>query len=293
MPPVTEYLASVPVVATHSVEEAREAVSRIYLRHSLSSRGGAMNMRFNATAGGHVTLGYLTYQADAELTMPPTEDCYIVNLTIAGATRGSRGDGVRERTAANERGLVLSPVQSHRVHWSADAEQLHLKVPRARLESHLADLLGRPVTKVIDFTFGVDLTSGPGRGLLQSVCFLAAELDRPAGLAEMPLSHARSSSPMCSVPSSMPVAINSALTSWTPTTFDAWGASRRSSSTSKPTRTAISRPKSWPVPQGSASARCMRRFTSTSASRRWRTFVASDLAAFAPNCFAATRPRCE
>ena len=60
-----------------------------------------MNMRFNATADDHMTLGYLTCQADAELTMPPTEDCYIVNLTIAGATRGSRGDGVRERTAGN------------------------------------------------------------------------------------------------------------------------------------------------------------------------------------------------
>jgi len=188
---VTEYLASAPVVATHSVEEAREAVSRIYLRHNLSSRDGALNMRFNATAGGHMTLGYLTYQAEAELTMPPTEDCYIVNLTIAGATRGSRGDGVRERTAGNERGLVLSPVQNHRVQWTADAEQLHLKISRARLESHLADLVGKPVTKVIDFGFGVDLTSGPGRGLLRSVCFLAAELDRPAGLAEMPFARAQ------------------------------------------------------------------------------------------------------
>jgi AraC-like DNA-binding protein len=173
------------------VEEAREAVSRIYLRHNLSSRDGALNMRFNATASGHMTLGYLTYQAEAELTMPPTEDCYIVNLTIAGATRGSRGDGVRERTAGNERGLVLSPVQNHRVQWTADAEQLHLKISRARLESHLADLVGKPVTKVIDFGFGVDLTSGPGRGLLRSVCFLAAELDRPAGLAEMPFARAQ------------------------------------------------------------------------------------------------------
>lgn len=184
---MTEYLASAPVVATHSVEEAREAVSRIYLRHSLSSRDGAMNMRFNATAGGNLTLGYLTYQTDAELTMPPTEDCYIVNLTVAGRTRGFRGDGVRERTAGHEAGLVLTPVQSHRVQWSADAEQLHLKVSRARLESHLSDLLGTPVSKVVDFEFGVDLASGPGRGLLQSVCFLASELDRPGGLAEMPL----------------------------------------------------------------------------------------------------------
>ena len=188
---MTEYLTSAPVVATRSVEEAREAVTRIYLPHNLASRDGAMNMRFNATAGGHITLGYLTYQADSELTMPSTQDCYIVNLTIAGKTHGSRGDGVRERTAGNERGLVLTPVHSHRVQWTADAEQLHLKISRAQLESHLGDLLGEPVTKVIDFDFGIDLTSGPGRGLLRSVCFLAAELDRPAGLAEMPLARAQ------------------------------------------------------------------------------------------------------
>jgi AraC-like DNA-binding protein len=71
------------------------------------------------------------------------------------------------------------------------AEQLHLKISRARLESHLADLLGAPVTKVIDLDFGLDLTSGPGRNLLQSVRFLAAELDRPAGLAETPLARAQ------------------------------------------------------------------------------------------------------
>ena len=186
-----EYLASAPVVATRSVEEAREAVSRIYLRHDLTTRNGALNMRLNATTGDHLTLGYLTYQADAELNMPPTQDCYIVNLTVGGATRGSRGDGVRERTTGNERGLVLTPVRSHRVQWTADAEQLHLKVSRARLESHLADLLGNPVTKVIEFDFAVDLTSGSGRGLLRSVSFMAAELDRPAGLAEMPLARAQ------------------------------------------------------------------------------------------------------
>ena len=187
---MTEYLASAPVVVTQSLEEAREVVSRIYLRHSLASPG-LLKMCLNATAATNMTLGYLTYQADAELTMPPTEDCYIVNLTVGGETRAVRGDGSSARTAGNERGLVLSPVHSHRVRWGSDAEQLHLKISRPGLESHLADLLGKPVTKVIDFDFALDLTTGAGRGLLRSVCFLAAELDRPAGLAEMPLARAQ------------------------------------------------------------------------------------------------------
>jgi hypothetical protein len=71
---MTEYLASVPVVATRSVEEAREAVSRIYLRHHLTSRDGAMNMRLNATAGDQVTLGYLTYRAPGRRSRRAADD---------------------------------------------------------------------------------------------------------------------------------------------------------------------------------------------------------------------------
>ena len=188
---MTEYLASARVIATQSLEAAREAVSRIFLRHDLAGSDGAMNMRMNAIIDRRMTFGYLTYQAETELTMPPTEDCYIVNLTLEGQTQALRRDGARELTSGNERGLVLSPIKGHRVRWAPDAEQLHLKIPRTSLESHLADMLGKPVTEVVNFDFGLDLTAGTGRGLLRTVQFLAAELDRPDGLAEMPLLHAQ------------------------------------------------------------------------------------------------------
>jgi len=182
-----EYLASAPVIDTQNLEQAREAVTRIYLRHDLIGRDDAMHMRFNAVSDRHMTLGYLTYQAETELIMPATEDFYIINLTVVGDTKAARSDGGREVTVANERGLVLSPVQTNRVIWSPDAEQLHLKIPRASLESHLSDVLGKPVTEVVNFDFGLNLTTGPGRALLRSVQFLATELDKPDGLGEMPL----------------------------------------------------------------------------------------------------------
>ena len=182
-----EYLASAPVMATNSLEEAREAVTRTYLAHDLLAPRDGMSMRLNAVADRRMTLGYLTYQAEVELVMPATEDCYLVNLTVVGQTRAWASDGGREATAANQQGLVLSPVRSHRVQWAPQTEQLHLKVPRVDLELHLSDLLCRPVSEVVDFDFALDLTSGPGRALLRSVRFLAEELDRPAGLAQMPL----------------------------------------------------------------------------------------------------------
>jgi len=183
---VQQFLASVPVISTRSLEEARDAVTRVYLPHDLVGSADAMNMHLNAITDRRMTLGYLTYQADAELTMPATEDCYHVNLTVAGETRASRSDGGREHTHPHRRGVVLSPVQTNTVRWTPDAEQLILKIPRTSLESHLSDLLGNPVTQVVRFDFGLDLTTPAGRTLLRSVEFLASELDKPDGLACLP-----------------------------------------------------------------------------------------------------------
>lgn len=176
-----------PVIATRSLEEARDAVTRVYLPHDLTASYDRVDMTLNAVSDHHFTLGYLTYHAETELVMPATENCYHVNLTTAGTTDADRTDGSRERTLAAERGLVLSPVQRNTVRWTPEAEQLILKIPRSSLETHLGELLGQPVTDVVDFDFGLDLTSGAGRSLLHAVGFLADELDRPDGLAEMPL----------------------------------------------------------------------------------------------------------
>jgi AraC-like DNA-binding protein len=180
-------LARFPVVATSSLDEAREAVTSVYLPHSLHSDDPGLAMRLNAARQKRFTLGFLAYGARAELHMPATEVSYHVNLTTRGATFAEREDGRRAVTVADASGVVLLPDQFNVVRWSEDAEQLILKIPRSRLESHLADLTGRPVSGPIDFDFGIDLTTPRGRSLLSSVRFLARELDRPGGIVDAPL----------------------------------------------------------------------------------------------------------
>ena len=180
-------LAGFPVVATHDLGEARDAVTRIYLPHSLQSSSPHLAMRLNAAHQKRFTLGFLAYGAPTELRMPATEISYHVNLTTRGGTQAERGDGQRAVTAADAAGIVLRPDQLNIVRWSPDAEQLILKIPRSRLETHLADLIGRPVPGPVDFDFGLDLTTPRGASLLASVRFLARELDRPGGIADAPL----------------------------------------------------------------------------------------------------------
>ena len=176
-----------PVVRTTSVDEARDAVTDVYLPHALRADGGRLRMRLNAARQRRFTLGFLAYGAHAELGMPATETTYHVNLTTRGTTYAERGDGTRAVTAARTSGVVLLPDQFNTVRWTDDAEQLILKIPRTRLESHLADLVGRPVDKPVDFRFGFSTATGRGRSLLATVEFLARELDRPGGIAETPL----------------------------------------------------------------------------------------------------------
>lgn len=186
-----EYLSSAPVIRTTSLEEARDAVTRVYLPHRLEGRQDTLDMRLNAVSDRILTVGYLTYQAETELAMPPTRTSYHINLNIVGSTQAHRSDGAEARTAAGRSGTVLLPNEQTTVRWADDAEQLILKVPRASLESHLADLIGRPVAEVVDFDFQLDLASGAGPGLLRAVRLLAVELDEPGGLAESPLARSR------------------------------------------------------------------------------------------------------
>ena len=183
----THTLRRFPVVSTSSVDEAREAVTDVYLPHALSADNEPLTMQLNAARQKRFTLGFLAYGAKAELRMPPTETTYHVNLTTAGATFAERDDGTRAVTEARASGVVLLPDRLNTVRWTPDAEQLILKIPRTRLESHLSDLTRRPVPGPIDFHFGFSTTTPRGRSLLAAVEFLARELDRPDGIVETPL----------------------------------------------------------------------------------------------------------
>lgn len=176
------------IVETADVDEARAAVREVYLENLLTplQRDG-VHMRLNAWDDGDFTLGFLSYGGDIALQMPAPDDCYHVNLTIAGTTKGSRGDHSEGFTQAGQSGLVLLPHHRTTVNWAADAEQLIFRLSRRLLEQHAADTLGRPVERPIEFDFQLDLTTPSGQSLLASTRFMAAELDRPGGLADNPL----------------------------------------------------------------------------------------------------------
>ena len=65
-------------MATNSLEEARDAVTRVYLPHELVGPSESMDMRLNATSDHHLTLGYLTYQALKVPDLPLLQGTFII-----------------------------------------------------------------------------------------------------------------------------------------------------------------------------------------------------------------------
>lgn len=184
-----EPLADHAIMHTGDLDEARHVVTEVYVPHELSSRGGRpLDARLNVVASPRLTLGYLVYGADASLTLPPLRHCYHVNLTLTGTTAAARRGGRDQvQTSGLQNGVVLLPSEDSTVSWTPEATQYVMKFPRGPLEEHLGGLLGRPVTRTIDFDITMDLTQGPGARLMSAVRFLQTEIDRLGGLLDAPL----------------------------------------------------------------------------------------------------------
>ena len=278
-----------PVLATTSAEEAHDAVTDVYLPHALRAET-ALRMELNAARQKRFTLGFLAYGAKAELRMPATETTYHINLTTSGRTFAERGDGTRAVTQARRSGVVLLPDQLNTVRWTPDAEQLILKIPRTRLESHLADLVGHPVAGPIDFDFGFSTQSPRGRSLLASVEFLARELDRDGGIGETPLAQEHLEA---FVMTQVLLAVRNSYTD----VLAGYVTRARPSRLSRCWATWRTMPTSRSRPASSLAAECMSVralhaiFPRTSwACRRWPTCAGSGWTVSTPSCCAAPGP---
>ncbi|MEU7812801.1 AraC family transcriptional regulator [Pseudonocardia sp. NPDC049154] len=172
--------------ATADLDEARAHVSRTFSEHDLRLVGGGLDFRLDLVPSARLTVGRMTYGADATLAGPAMRTCYHVNLATSGESRVSQ-HGRRETTGVGEAGVAFLPDGPLEVQWSPDAVQYALKFPKELLESHAAKLAGTPQGEPIHFDLTFDISSPGGRALVATAAFLHAELSRPGGLADMPL----------------------------------------------------------------------------------------------------------
>lgn len=119
---------------------------------------------------GTMTAGVLTVAASSRITAEETEQFHL-NVTLRGHAVSRRRGAGRIVTDAGA-GVLFDPGQDADILWSDDCSQLCLMIPRETLESEIAALLGRTVSKPLAFTPHLRLDSYAGRLLTPLVQML-------------------------------------------------------------------------------------------------------------------------
>lgn len=171
---------------TADLDLAHDHVTKTFASHELHIQGArSLDFHLDVVPSPRLTIGRMTYGADAVLYGPPMQLCYHVNLPGSGVSTVEQNGRGRTFTAG-EAGVAFLPQAPVMVAWSADSWQYHIKLPKNLLETHAAKLSGHPVANGVDFDLTFDLTSSTGRALVATAGFLYAELARPGGLGTLP-----------------------------------------------------------------------------------------------------------
>lgn len=177
---------------TGDLDEARERVGRIFRPHRLDyvRRGERLSARQHVARLGNLVMSYIGYGAEVEIDPGRTESFFLIHLVQGGACEMHNGS--RTVIGGPAMGSVTSATLPLRMRWSADCAHLILKIERAALERHLADLLGASVARPIEFAAALPVADGSGAGFRRIIEFVAAELDEEDGsLLGSPLAVAR------------------------------------------------------------------------------------------------------
>jgi AraC-like DNA-binding protein len=178
-------LAAFTRVATGSVDDAADAVGRIFCPHRLTPEHRTSPDFFalhNCAVFGGLSVNYVAYGGSVSIDPGCLERFFLLQLPMHGSARiktASRDIATTPGASAS----LLSPTIPTRMAWEGDCAQIILLVDRRLLEQRAAALSGRPVGAV-EFEPAVDLSSAGGQALQSRVMGVVDLAERlgPRGL---------------------------------------------------------------------------------------------------------------
>ncbi len=164
-----------PVFASRDIDQARERVGQVFCAHGLQQLRAAQQLdcRMHRVVLGALSLNYLCYGADVDISPGCLNDFYLVQIPLSGAAEIRYG---RQRADSDARtAVVLSPHQPVAMRWQGECAQVMLHVPRGVLEQRAADARGVPAP--LDFELALAQHDGPAQGWCRLVLDLAHNID--------------------------------------------------------------------------------------------------------------------
>ena len=176
-------LAAYSRVHTTDVDEAADAVGRIFCPHALDPLRHSwpdFHALHNCAAYDAISVNYVAYGGSVSIDPGCLDRFFLLQMPIRGGAQISTG-GRQLETAPGVVASLLSPTLPTRMVWQDNCAQLILLVDRRQVESRAAALAERPAGPV-EFEPHIDLTTPFGRALRSQVEYLVdlAEQSGPA-----------------------------------------------------------------------------------------------------------------
>jgi AraC-like DNA-binding protein len=174
------------VVRTVDLDEALDAVGEVFLPHRVEvfDPAAALDMQLNALRLGAVTVGYLRYGPEVRMVTAEASN-YHVNIPLSGTT--SSRSGRREPVVSTpRRPAVFMPDAPADIRWGAGSDQTCLMLERHSVDRELEKLLGRPLSRPLEFAVAMDSTTPAATSWLAALDVLEREAERPDGMLRFP-----------------------------------------------------------------------------------------------------------
>ena len=140
--------------ASHDLDETRALVGRVMKPHRLDVAGRAQHLasRMHHVAFGEVSLSRLSYGAEVEISPGSLDDFYLVQMPLAGSAHIESGR--QQVDSTTELASVLGPTSATAMRWSADSDQIMVRIARPLVERALGAQLGHAPAEPLEFALG-------------------------------------------------------------------------------------------------------------------------------------------
>ncbi|MCW2528732.1 MAG: AraC family transcriptional regulator [Pseudonocardiales bacterium] len=171
-----------PVVHSSDIDHAQAGLTDAFLPVELSVRRSApaIDTRLNVVKVGRITAGYLRF-GDAVRIRTAEAANYHVDIPVSGTmvARTGMGDPVYSNPL---RAAVFMPFRPADIDCDKECAQMCLMLPRVDVQAELENLLGRSVTRPLDFATTLDLTDARGAAFAEVLRVVDLESRNPDGL---------------------------------------------------------------------------------------------------------------
>jgi AraC-like DNA-binding protein len=179
-------LAAFTRVATADVDDAADAVGRIFCPHRLTPEHRTSSEFFalhNSAVFSGLSVNYVAYGGSVTIDPGCLERFFLLQIPMRGSARVQTAS--RDiATAPGAGASLLSPTIPTRMLWEGDCAQIILLIERRLVEQRAAALSGQPATTV-EFEPAVDLSTADGRALQSQIM---AFVDLAERVGQRPLS---------------------------------------------------------------------------------------------------------